>query len=78
MFKVLGLTKSSSAKAEPKNARTLHLLDDAISLEYALRSMDLLIDDRLDLIPGLLKNGDSAFFKLAQGVISFIEATLGF
>jgi hypothetical protein len=78
MLKALGLNKSSSATAESKNARTLHLLDDAISLEYALRSMDLLMDDRMDQIPALLQDGNSAFFKLAQGVISFIEATLGF
>lgn len=78
MLRALGLSKSFSAVAEPKNAHTLHLLEDAISLEYALMSMDLLMDDRLDQTPEVVQSGHSAFFKLAQGVISFIEATLGF
>lgn len=80
MFRALGFGKGSVSEPSSRSASTvsLNLLDDAIALEHALRSMDLLMDDRIDEAQRILANGNSTFSKLARGVINFIEATLGF
>lgn len=82
MFKAFGFSRGSAdpdlANKKSPSSVSLNLLDDAIALEHALKAMDLLMDDRINETEDLLQDDNSAFCKLAKGVISFIEAILGF
>lgn len=79
MLKAFGFGKTgdSSVSGSP-NAKTIRLIDDAIALEIALKSMDLLMDDQMHESLEIVKKHNHAIVKLAHGVINFIEATLGF
>ncbi|KAF5101258.1 hypothetical protein D0Z00_000928 [Geotrichum galactomycetum] len=82
MFRALGFSRSAAdpdlANKHSSSSVSLNLLDDAIALEQGLKAMDYLMDDHMNETDELLKNENSAFCKLAKGVISFIEAILGF
>lgn len=80
MLRALGFSRGSTSEPPSRTSSfmSVNLLDDAIALEEALRAMDMLMDDRIDEARKVLSDGNSTFFKLARGVISFIEATLGF
>lgn len=82
MFKALGFSRGGSEVSLDSKASTpsvsVNLLDDAISLERGLKVMDMLMDDRMNETQNLLQDDNSAFSKLATGVIHFIEAILGF
>lgn len=47
-------------------------------MENALRAMDLVMDDRPKEAEAILEQGTSTYYKLARGVVHFIEATVGF
>lgn len=80
MFRAFRFARGTASEPPtPSSSGTsLNLLDDAIALEQALKAMDLLMDDRIAEAQRLLADGNSTYFKLARGVIAFIEATLGF
>ena len=82
MFKALGFSRGSVdpdlANKQSPSTVSLNLLDDAIALEHGLKAMDFLMDDRINETDEILKDDNSAFCKLAKGVINFIEAILGF
>lgn len=80
MLRALGLSRGTVSEPPTRSpsSPSISLLDDAIALEEALHAMDMLMDDRIEDARKILSAGDSAFYKLARGVISFIEATLGF
>jgi len=80
-LRVLGFRGSSTAKPETHDntiAESLAVVQDAIALENGLRAMDLVMDDQPAQAQAILENGQSTYYKLAQGVVHFIEATLGF
>ncbi|ANB15889.1 hypothetical protein AWJ20_3533 [Sugiyamaella lignohabitans] len=82
MLKALGLRSASSPGEAVSNSdafkQKLRVLEDAISLELGLKAMDLVMDDRSNDAEQILKQGNSTYYKLARGVIHFIQATLGF
>lgn len=80
MLRALGLSRGAASEPPSRSSSSVsvNLLDEAIALEHALRAMDLLMDDRIAEAEKIISVGDSTFFKLARGVIAFIEATLGF
>ncbi|SCV04211.1 LAMI_0H14290g1_1 [Lachancea mirantina] len=85
MLRVFGaLTGSYNTKTVPEEERTQKILEQAHDFEVALRAMDFVLDDHAEKGHELLKtnsrgaSGDCTINVLAQGVIEFLEATLGF
>ncbi|KAF8474730.1 hypothetical protein BDZ91DRAFT_789012 [Kalaharituber pfeilii] len=63
-----------------RNASThsLTALEEPAALDQALRAMALLMNDDVAGAEVALEGGNSSFHKLAQGVIAFLRASLGF
>lgn len=80
MFRALGFSRGSANEppCRTSSSTSVNLLEDATAIEQALHAMDLLMDDRVAEAQAIIDKNNTTFFKLTKGVISFIEATLGF
>ena len=60
------------------SSQSLDSLAESQNLEVALKAADLILNDDIHGAEKSLETGNSAFHKLAKGVISFLQAALGF
>ncbi len=60
------------------SSQSLDSLAESQNLELALKAADLILNDDIQGAEKSLETGNSAFHKLARGVISFLQAALGF
>lgn len=73
----LGGTLVGGAKKNP-STQSLTALEEPAALDQALRAMALLMNDDVVGAEAALEGGHSSFHKLAQGVVAFLRASLGF
>ncbi|KAK9318847.1 hypothetical protein V1517DRAFT_90414 [Lipomyces orientalis] len=77
---VAWLRGKASVLPTSKSSKSLNALDEAAALSKALEAMDCIMADDLERANKILNgtNPKSSLPALGRGVLSFIEATLGF
>jgi hypothetical protein len=72
------LDRGKAYAAASASTQSLDSLAESQNMDTALHAVELIMNDDIDGAEAGVKDGNSAFHKLARGTLAFMRATLGF